>query len=121
LPIRRQILTLRHAPVLDDKTQAIVQAPLPTQTVLDNPLNVIPLDLVEKLSLNKYAANVELRIAIPNLRCLEELLHRDVAVLVSNQRKKKVSVARWTHVQVPSTRSVGTIESYATIMRHRPS
>jgi len=87
LPILRQILTLRHAPVLNDKTQAIVQAPLTTQSVLDNPLNVVPLDLVEKLSLDKYAANVELRIAIPNLRCLEELLHRDIAILVSNQRK----------------------------------
>ena len=121
LPILRQILTLRHAPVLNDKTQAIVQAPLTTQPVLDNPLNVEPLDVIEKLSLDKYAANVELRIAIPNLRCLEELLHRDIAILVSNQRKKKVSVARWTHVQVPSTRGVGTIGSFATIMRHRPS
>ena len=121
LPILRQILTLRHTPVLDDKTQAIVQAPLTAQTVLDNPLNVEALDVVEKLSLDKDLVNGKLRVAIPCLGSLEELLDRDVAVLVSNQRKKKVSVARWTHVQVPPTRGVGTIGSYPTIMRHRPS
>ncbi|MCE2813020.1 MAG: hypothetical protein LW850_21750 [Planctomycetaceae bacterium] len=56
---------MRDATVLDDKAQAVVEASLASQSVLDNPLDVEPLDVIEKLSLDKNVADVFLGLFVP--------------------------------------------------------
>ena len=52
-------------------------------------------DVIDKLSLDKNIANVFLGVFVPNLGSREELLDRDVAVLISYEGKEEISVARW--------------------------
>jgi hypothetical protein len=95
LPSLWQVFPLRYAAVLDDITQTVVDPTLPTQSILDDPLDVEAFDVIDKLSLDKNIANVFLGVFVPNLSSLEELLDLDVAVLISYQGKEEISVARW--------------------------
>jgi hypothetical protein len=88
LPILREILAFGHAPVFNDETQAVVQAPLSTQSVFEDSLDVVAFDLLEEFLVDKNLAQILLGVLVPYSCSFEELLGVDVAILIGDQCKQ---------------------------------